>query len=398
MNARMIQTELYKICAKRVIWMALAAFLALFLVLNLQFFDAVGVKYTLEPMRAELTQAMENEELHRFIREGDYQRTAEELRPYLPAAVFDHIEQYRQSERIARSLTSDLARILNNYCERIDARRARIEELERAAAAPEQTALTRAKAKLLQAYRNTPVTIELNLESSANHFIDVNHSALFPGSIMLIVLVGLAGSYADEYTSGTLSPMLTSRKGRKGVFFSKLAAAGIFICFIVLLMEAFYMAVTAICCHAPNTAISAASTYGLSLTPYGGTVAGFCARQISGTLLAAFALGSATLCLSAYSKNALIPFFAAGIYYGVTALYANSIPFPPYCSTLWSLPGELSLFMLQTQVELVQFGHYTSVFGWMIPTLALNAGIHTVLTAVCLALCYRGYTRKQVRD
>ncbi len=398
MNTRMLKTELYKIYSKKVIWISLVAFLALFLVLKLQFIDNVGVKYTLEPMRSELTQAVENTDFHTFVREGNYSRSVEDMKPYIPASVFDYIEQYNENERVYRSLNSDLMGSINNYYERIDNRSELIKELEQDIAASNNTNLIKAKTKLLQTYQNNPVKIELNLESSANNFIDVNHSAVFPGLIMLVVIVGLAGIYSDEYTSGTISSLLTSRKGRKGVFFSKLLAAGIFIFGIVLLTEVFYMVVTAICYHAPNATISAASTYGLSLTTYSGTVTGFCLRQILGTLLAALTLGSIVMCVSAYSKNALIPFFVAGVYYGATAIYANMITFPAYLSSIWSLPGELSLFMLQTQVELVAVGHYTSVFGFMIPTLTLNVCVNSMLTVICLVLCYRAYTRKQVKD
>lgn len=398
MNIRMLQTELYKIYSKKVIWISLVVFLTLFLILKLQFIDYVGVKYTLEPMRSELTCAVENPDFHNFVRNNDYNCTIEAMKPFLPASVFDYIEQYSGNERIYHSLNNDLRGIINNYYERIDNRAAFIDELTQDIAVPDHTNVTRARTKLYQIYQSTPVTIELNLESSANNFIDVNHSAVFPGLIMLIVIVGLAGIYADEYTSGTLSPLLTSRKGRKGVFFSKLAAASIFIFSVVLFMEAFYMVVTAICYHAPNAAISAASTYGLSLTTYSGTVLGFCFRQILGTLLAALTLGSIVMCISAYSKNALIPFFVAGVFYGGTAIYANMITFPKYLSSIWSLPGELSLFMLQTQIELVEMGHLTNVFGCMVSSLALNVCVNIILMVICLILCYRAYTRKQVKD
>ena len=398
MNTKMLSTELYKIYSKKVIWVALASFLTLYLLLKLQFIDKANVKYTLEPMRPELTSAVENPDFHKLIMEKEYNCTVEDMKPYIPASVFDYIEQYNKNERIRRSLNRDLVNIINNYYERTDNRAAFINELSQDAAMSDNTKLAKAKTKLLQIYQSTPGTIELNLESSANNFIDVNHSALFPCVIMLIILVGLAGIYADEYTSGTLSPLLTSRQGRRGVFFSKLLAATIFIFSIVVFMEAFYMTVTAICYHAPNAAISAASTNGLSLTTYGGTVMGFCFRQISGTLLAAMTLGSIVMCISAYSKNALIPFFIAGIYYGSTAIYANMITFPEYISSIWSLPGELSLFMLQTQVELVDTGHFTNIFGLMVSTLTVNVIFNLILMMLCLMICYKGYTQKEVKN
>lgn len=398
MNMRMLKTELYKIYSKRVIWIAMLVFLGLFLVLKLQFIDNVGVKYTLEPMRSELSAAVVNEDFHEFVRSKEYRCSFDEITQFIPQSVVDYIEQNKDYERAYNSLAVDLVSSVNNYFERIDLRAAHIAELAEDVAKSDGSVLTKAKAKLLETYQNTEVTMELNLESSANNFIDINHAVVFPGLIMLVIVVGLAGIYSDEYTSGTQAALLTSRKGRRGVFLSKLCAAAIYVINVVLVMELFYMIVTAICYHAPNSTISAASTYGLYLTTYPGTVYGFCIRQILGTLLAGFTLGSIIMCLSALSKNALIPFFVAGAYYGGTALYANTITFPAYLSSLWSLPGELSLFMLQTQYELVAAGHYTSVFGWLVPTLTLNIILNAAIMVVCLLLCYRAYTRKQVKN
>lgn len=397
MNTIMLKTEVYKICSKKVIWISLVAFLALYFALKLQMLETVGVKYTLEPMRSELTSAVENEDFHDFVRSMNYSCSFDEMKQYVPGNVFDFIDQYKNNERVYRSLNSDLVSTINNYYERIDNRTAYISELAEAVAASDGSGLARAKAKLLEDYQNIPVNIELNLESSANNFIDINHSAVFPALIMLVIMVGIAGIYSDEYTSGTQSALLTSRKGRRGVFFSKLCAAGIFITAVVIIMELFYMIVTAICYHAPNATISSASTYGLSLTAYSGSVYDFCFRQISGTLLAGYTLGSIAMCVSAFSKNALIPFFVAGLYYGGTALYANMFAFPAYLSSIWSLPGELSLFMLQTQYELVATGHYTDIFGLLMPTLTVNVLFNTIIASVCLLLCYRAYTRKQIK-
>ena len=398
MNMRMLKTEIYKIYSKKVIWIAMIVFLGLFLLLKSQFIENVGVKYTLEPMRSELSTAVANEDFHEFVRSKAYHCSFDEITQFIPQSVVDYIEQNKDNERAYNSLVVDLVSSVNNYFERIDLRAAHIVELAEDVTESDGSALAKAKAKLLETYQNTEVTMELNLESSVNNFIDINHAVVFPGLIMLVIVVGLAGIYSDEYTSGTQAALLTSLKGRRGVFLSKLCAAAIYIINVILVMEVFYMVVTAICYHAPNSTISAASTYGLYLTTYPGTVYGFCIRQVLGTLLAGFTLGSITMCLSALSKNALIPFFVAGAYYGGTALYANTITFPAYLSSIWSLPGELSLFMLQTQYELVASGHYTSVFGLLVPTLTLNVIINIVIIVVCLLVCYRAYTRKQVTN
>lgn len=398
MNMRMLKTELYKIYTKKVIWIAMVVFLGLFLLLKLQFVDNNSVKYTLEPMRYELSDAVTNEDFHEFVRSKEYNCTFDEIMQFIPQSVVDYIEQNKDYEDIYRSLVRNLVNSINNYFERIDLRAAYIADIAEDVKESDGSTLAKAKEKILDTYQNAEIKMELNLESSANNFIDVNHAVVFSGLIMLVVIVGLSGIYSDEYTSGTQAALLTSSNGRSGVFLSKLCAAFIYITNVILVMEVFYMIVTAICYHAPNSTISAASTYGLYLTTYPGTVYGFCIRQILGTLLAGFTLGSIIMCLSSFSKNALIPFFVAGAYYGGSTIYANAITFPAYLSSMWSLPGELSLFMLQTQYELVTTPHYTSVFGLLVPTLTLNVIFNTIIMMVCLILCYKAYTRKQVKN
>lgn len=308
MNLMMLKTELRKIFCRRVVWVSMALFLTLFLALKLQFIAKPGVVYTLEPMRAPLARLVEQEEFRAFVRGNGYNCGREQLEPFLPPEVLAYIEGFQGNERAFRSLNSDLVRILNNYCERRDNREEHIRHLAEEAAEGGTGPLARAKQQLLARYQDDPVTLELNLETSANNLIDINHAVLFPGAVILVILVGLAGSFSDEYACGAAAGLLTARRGRAGVFFAKALAALIFVVFVVLGMQGFYFLVTAVCHHAPGRPLSAASTYGLALTPYAGSVWGFCLRQLAGNLLAGIAMGSLTLCLSSLSRNALLPF------------------------------------------------------------------------------------------
>lgn len=162
MNARMLMTEIYKICSKKVIWISLAAFLALFFALKFQFLEAVGVKYTLEPMRSELTSAVENEDFHDFVRSTNYSCSLDDLKQYVPGTVFDFIEQYESNDRVHSSLNRALVSTINNYYERIDNRTAYISELADDVAASDGSTLSKAKAKLLSDYQKSQVDIEYN--------------------------------------------------------------------------------------------------------------------------------------------------------------------------------------------------------------------------------------------
>lgn len=397
MSFQMLKTELHKIYSKKVIWISLALFIALFFLLKIQMIDKVGVKYTLEPVKEELTEVIKNDNLYETIKLNNYNMTTEELISYMPQEVINYLEQYKGTERIYSSLTADLRSSIFNYYQKVDGRKDFIKDLEKQIAVSKGND-KKAKEKVLEEYKNSNVNIELNLESSANNFIDINHSILFPCLIILIVILGLSGIYSDEYTNNTESILLTAKKGRTGVFVSKLIASLIYVGSIVIIMELSFMLITQICYHGQNFEMSAASVSGLYLTNYEGSVFGFYIRQILGTLLSAFVIGSIVMAISSYSKNSLIPFLGAGLFYGGTALYANITVFPKFLSTLMSLPGELSLFMLQTQFELVEVSHYTSIFGILIPTIKVNIIFNIFLMLVCLFICYRGYVKKQVTN
>lgn len=397
MNFQMLKTELHKIYSKKVIWIAMALFLVLFLVLKLQIKDNVGVQYTLEPVKTEITEVLSNSEFHKTITESDYNISTEELISYMPQKVIDYIEQYKGTERIYSSLKSDLRTSVFSYYRKIDERDDFINDLENKISLSSGTE-KKAMEKALDEYKKSNVKIELNLESSADNFIDINHSMVFPCLIMLIVILGVAGIYSDEYTNNTESILLTTKKGRKGVFISKTLASVIYIFSVVIIMELFFIIVTSICYHGSNFELSAASSYGLYLSNYNGSVGSFVIRQLVGTLIAAFTVGSIAMAISAHSKNILIPFFVTGLLYGGTALYSNSIVFPAFLSNLLSLPGELSLFMLQTQYELIEVSHYTNIFGVLIPTVSANIIFNIILIFVFLFICYKGYVKKEVTN
>ncbi|OLR54950.1 hypothetical protein BHK98_01970 [Hornefia porci] len=389
MNARMLRTELYKIFSKKIVWIAMLVFMLFFLLLKGQFINSDFTENTLEPIRPELESLVSSEELHDYIKNSGYSCTYEELSAHLTQPVI----QYAEKNELQYELTS----IINNYYERIDRRSKYIQELMNDSTAFMSGVMGRAREKALEAYQTSSVKIELNLDRGSNNLIDVNHSMVFPALIMLVIIVGLSGVYSDEYGNRTQAALLTTRKGRKGVFLSKFIASCIFTVVVVTVMEAFFMVVTIICYHVPSTTISAASTYGLSLTTYEGSVYGFCARQILGTMLAGMVLGCFVMCISALSRSALIPFFISGVVYGGSALYANEVVFPQTLSSIASLPGEMSLFMLQSQVELVSAPHYTSFFGILVPSLVANILLNLVIAVVCLLICYRAYIHKQVK-
>lgn len=399
MNGSMLKTELYKLFSRKIVWIASVGFLALIALIYSQFDSMDRVKSDLEPVRAELATAVANEALMSLVREQRYNAGFEDIAPFLPQEAMAYIEStgLREDEDGPWNfLHSTLAYRINNYVERIDNRAAHIAQLREEVAAGGRDALSRVKAKTLEAYARGAVAIELNLDPGTNNIIDINATFIPGGLMMIVLLVGLAGVFADEQTSGTISTLLTSTNGRMGLWLTKLVAAGIYILTIVTIMEASFFTVSAVFQHVDNVSVTAASTYGLSLTTYGGKVWQLLLRQFLGALLGAVTMGSLTLCLSSVSKSSLTPFFGAGAYYGVTALWHRMFGVSTYLTSWMSLPAVLSPDVLRAQTPLMQTEHYTSVFGLLVPSLTFSVIFQITLALVCMGICWRAYTQKQV--
>ena len=148
----------------------------------------------------------------------------------------------------------------------------------------------------------------------------------------------------------------------------------------------------------PHTNISLMSLYGCKLTPFSWSALGFYLTQMLGSLLAALAMGALIMCFSVYCKNALLPFFLAGAYYGGTFIWAKMIVLPQYVTTFLSSLAELSPFTLQSITDLVSTGRLVNVFGIAVPTIYVNLVVNLLVASVSLFFCYRGYTKKQVQN
>jgi ABC-type transport system involved in multi-copper enzyme maturation permease subunit len=404
MNRAMVWTEFYKIINKKYIWIFIILFSAFFAFSVFQFKDNANAQYSLQPIRNEIQQAVADEGLGSIIRSTDYTSSYEDIKPFLAASAVEYIEQYRtvyyHETSVASFLENKVVDKICNYYERVDDRQNEILSLQSSLAELQESGkdgsfLYSVQSKLLSIYEKTS-GIELNLESW-DKIIDLNYAWFIPGCTMLIIILGLAGIYSDEYTNKTQSILLTTKKGRKGVFLSKLTAGTIFSILCVLYFQLFSVLVTGIVYGFPSINITLVSIYGFKLTPVTWLALGFYIIQLLGSLLAAFVMSSLTMCLSVYCKNALLPFFIAGAYYGGTFIWAKMIMLPQYVTTLLSSLAELSPFMLQSTTDLVSSGRYINFFGCAIPTFYANIIFNLLIAFVSLLFCYRGYVRKQVK-
>ncbi|HBM75359.1 MAG TPA: hypothetical protein DD429_07370 [Clostridiaceae bacterium] len=406
MNADIIRTEFYKIVSKKYIWIFVILFSAFYAFIFFQFRDNPGVKYSLRPIRNEIQQAAASEELGNIMRSKGYKISYEDIKPFLSSSACEYIEQYRRvyyhdEIPVASLPESKVTDKICNFYERIDDRQNEIQNLRSSLAEMKKKGklssfLYAVQTKLLGMYEKAG-EIELNLDGW-DEIADINYAWMIPAWTMLIILLGLAGIYSDEYTNKTQSVLLTAKNGRQGVFFSKLAAGILFSILCVLYFQSLAFAVTGIVYGFSNADISLMSLYGFKLTPFAWSALKFYLFQILGSLLAAFVMSSLIICLSAYCKNALLPFFLAGTYWGGTFVWAKTVALPQYAANPLSLPAELSPFMLQSITDLVSTGRFINLFGSAVPTIYANIIFNLIIAFISLLFCYHGYIRKQVKD
>ena len=397
MNGVVFFTECKKIFSKKTVWIFSALVLIFYVFFQSQFQDSVGTTYPLEAVRQGMEVSVSNPELKALIRERDYSAGYDELVPFLDPSVLEYAKSSEASgERYLTGVRFDIANTINNYFQRIADREEEIRSLEDGIEEG-SPALRRAKRKLLETYQNSPVEIEMNL-GSWNEYVDINHAMFYPAFITLVLLLGVSGIYSDEYASNMQSLLLTCKKGRGRLFLAKLAASLSFAVLATAFFELFAAVMTALFRNFPGQNISAASLYGLKLSPVSWSALGLYLRQAAGACLSGIVMVCIASCVSAFSPNGLVPFFVSGAFYGGSALMAKITGFRGYLAHPLTWIGEFSPFAVQSIYGSIDSGHYVNLFGWIIPSLPAAVVWNILLAAGCILLCYKGYTGKQVQN
>ncbi len=104
------------------------------------------------------------------------------------------------------------------------------------------------------------------------------------------------------------------------------------------------------------------------------------------------------MCLSSLAKNALFPFFLSGGVFAAGFVLKKLITLGAGESTLLTFPAELSLFLTTSWQELVSHYRVTNLFGTPVPTVWVNLCVTVLVMIIALFLCFRFYTKKQVKN
>lgn len=413
MNGYVIKTELYKIFSKKYLWVVALFFTVFFALVSLQAKDSIEVQYPLESLQGSLAQAAENPE---FLKKADVlalkwskksesiKTMSKETKEFLPPDIIAYTEKFRnvfvRGGSVADILNYDIVQEAQYYLQRQNDRQAETERLQNELASMQSMGETesfsyRMTKQEYQLYATAP-KIQPNL-TRWGEFADLNKT-LLPVFIAFLVILGLCGIYSDEYANRTQSEMLTSRDGRAGVFGGKLIAGFIYTAVVTAFFQLVGFGVYAVIFKSPGEDIPLASLPQFYMMPYHFSAQSYYLFQIAGSFLGAFALAAVVMCLSALAKNALFPFFLSGGIFVAGFALKKLVALGAGKSTLLTFPAELSIFMTMSWQELVAHYRVTDLFGNPVSTVWVNLCVAVLVMVAALLLCFRFYTKKQVKN
>lgn len=413
MNGYVVKTELYKIFSRKYIWVAALFFTVFFALISLQYLDNPEVRYPLGQFREVAAQAGRDDD---FIQKAEalskkwqnsgegIEAFSEDVKALLPESVVSYTEQFRakieHNTSVADYLNWTVLDDIRSYHARLNNRRVEMEKLKSELASMENKGETGSFAYKMTEREYQLYTAAPEIEPDLAHwdnFVDLNKTFL-PAFIAFLVILGLCGIYSDEYASKTQSALLTSRNGRAGVFGSKLVAGFIYTAAVVAFFQLICFAIYAFIYGLPGKDIPLASLVQFYMSPYHLSARSYYLFQIAGSFLGAFALAAVVMCLSSLAKNALFPFFLSGGIFIAGFVLKKLVALGAGQSLLLTFPAELSIFMTMSWQELVAHSRVTDLFGVPVSTVWVNLCVTVLVMIAALLLCFRFYTKKQVKN
>ncbi|MCH1627043.1 hypothetical protein [Fredinandcohnia quinoae] len=227
-----------------------------------------------------------------------------------------------------------------------------------------------------------------DLEKSILSKVDVSYFAYNQGpekiidfasifSILLtgaILLLGLSTIYTQEYSSGVDNYMLSAKKGRRSLMWSKVAASLIYTTSVVAAWELFNIFWNVI--QFGNDGWSTAIQYYFKyyFSPYGFNMLEYHLLQLGFHLLAAYSFALLILLVSSLCKNALISLIINGAIFSIPYLIVETLMMPNWIEDVFHFSF---IYMMNVEFFFDQF-RTINLFG--IPIL------YPILAIVCMVV------------
>jgi hypothetical protein len=136
----------------------------------------------------------------------------------------------------------------------------------------------------------------------------------------VFLLVGLAGIYSNEHSSGVENYILSTKNGRKKTMMAKLAASSIFGIVAVLFWEAFNLFANTVKYGPKGWDIPLQYSFKYYFSPYNFTFMEYHMIQIGLHVLGAVAFAAVIVLISTVAKSTMISFFVSGSLFAIPIL------------------------------------------------------------------------------
>lgn len=386
------KTEFSKIISKKYIWIFVLILAAFYVFISTGISDNIGVVYSnaLKTVYNDINETAYNPVLRKLIIANDYNINIDEIKPFLSSDIVSAVEKYNNKTYRERNVAEYLwdsevkSKIVNLIKRNV--------KLEEEVTRLQSNTDNKLDNYLLKQYEIAP-KIEANM-TSWNNWVDINKTML-PCLIAFVILLSLSGVYSDEYTRKMHGVLLTSKKGRKELFWGKLAASCLFSVLCVLFFQLLSAIVFTRTFGIPFTNTSLNSLTMFYMTPSTLSALQYYLLQLLGSIFGAIVLTAVVLCISSFCKTALLSFFLSGTYFGVGFILSNALE-GKITSSIITLPGELSTFSVMSLYDIVGIGKVLCIFGQCIATAWITIIVQALILIAALLLTYRFYSKKQV--
>lgn len=178
-----------------------------------------------------------------------------------------------------------------------------------------------------------------------------------------MLLIGLSMTYTQEYSSRVDRYILSSSKGRESLLWSKIMAALIYACVIVLITETFNLIWNGIRYGYDGWTSPFQNMHTYFFSNYSFTLIEFHIIQLGFHLLAAFSFALVIILVSSLCKNSFISFIINGVIFALPYWFVESMNLPTWLDDVFSFS-----FLYIMKVEFL-FHHFNTINLFGIPVL-----------------------------
>lgn len=215
--------------------------------------------------------------------------------------------------------------------------------------------------------------------------------------VILLLCLGLAGVFSDEYSTGIDSVILSSKYGKGKITISKILAACVYSVSIVLLFFIIQFVTVLLYYRSIKGWDSPIQCLiFMSRCPFTFSVLQYYLFRLFIILLGAIALGLVILLISSRSRNTLITFFISFLFVMIPSALLGGSFFTPEFSSAWRLTKVYDDFL--SADVLVNSFNTVNIFGTPVWRVIADGILLIVLSGISLYGAYHSFRKHQVSN